>query len=156
MRLLLTTAAVAALALPSVAARAEGPAREDPGAALRRARAEFERAQANLEVANAQLRDAASQKAAAERALAAAQNAVDKAREEEAEARALAQQGPKPKASKKGGGAKLEQILHRLEAIEKRLDALEKMVSAQGQRLPQAVYPADQYPEDAKPAAGRR
>jgi chromosome segregation ATPase len=154
MRRLLTIAAVATLFLPP-AARAQN-ALEAADVRLRQAVAQQEAAKARLEQAKANLKEIEAQRAAAEQALAVAQKAVDAARVEEAEARALAQQGPKPKASKKGGGAKLEQILHRLDAIEKRLDALEKMVSAQGQRLPQAVYPADQYPEDARPAAGRR
>jgi hypothetical protein len=154
MRLLLTTAAAAALALtPAVRA-------EDPEAALKRAlgareqaRAEFDRAQARTEIAKTQLREAEAQKAAAEQALAVAQKAADTARER-------AQQAPrptaKPKGSKKGGQDRLDQILRRLEAIEKRLDALERKGRGVGEELPPLqVTPADQYREDAKPSTGR-
>jgi hypothetical protein len=168
MRLFLTTAAVAALALPPPAARAQN-AVEAADVRLRQAVAQQEAAKARLEQTKATLKEAEAQRAAAERALAVAQKAV----EDEAQARAAALQQAliekqqrlaeatrsapaKPKGGKKGGEDKLDQVLRRLDAIEKRLDALEKKGRGAGEELPPLqVTPADQYREDAKPSTGR-
>jgi hypothetical protein len=157
MRLLLTTAAVAALALPP-AGRAEGPAREDPGAALQRARAEVDRAKARLEVARAQLREGEARKEAEASRTRLAEvsylHSIGLAYRAWQEAPKPA---AKPKAIRKGAGDKLHQILQRLETIERRLDALEKKGRGAGEEPPPLqVTPADNYPEDAEPTPGGR